>query len=125
MSPPPVLRCASSSKSHGFAIGAKGRPMASSFAANSAPNGGAIYNDGQTTVNFGTLSQNKAELGGGIYNDNVFNVNSSKILHNTASDGGGGIFNDDETVNLNATSVVNVNTPDNCEPLNTITGCAN
>ncbi len=43
---------------------------------------------------------------------------------NTATSGGGGIYNyDDGTVTLTTTSVVS-NHPDNCEPVNTISGCA-
>jgi predicted outer membrane repeat protein len=86
--------------------------------------GGGLYNDDVMTVTGALFQHNLAVRGGGIYNDSVITVRGSRILHNTASTGGGGIFNDFETVNLFA-SIVNVNTPDNCEPLNSIGGCVN
>ena len=48
----------------------------------------------------------------------------SRIATNTATIGGGGIYADDADVTLTNTSVVS-NHPDNCEPLNTVTGCTN
>lgn len=94
------------------------------FTGNIANHGGGLYNDDVMTVTGALFQHNLAVRGGGIYNDSVITVRGSRILHNTASTGGGGIFNDDETVNLFA-SIVNVNTPDNCEPLNSIGGCVN
>jgi hypothetical protein len=94
------------------------------FTGNVANHGGGLYNDDVMTVTSALFQHNLAVRGGGIYNDSVITVRGSRILHNTASTGGGGIFNDDETVNLFA-SIVNVNTPDNCEPLNSIGGCVN
>jgi hypothetical protein len=43
------------------------------------------------------------------------------VTGNTAAHGGG-IFNSDGTVTLSATAITG-NTPDNCEPPNSISGC--
>jgi predicted outer membrane repeat protein len=48
-------------------------------------------------------------------------LNHSQVTGNTAAHGGG-IFTNGGTVTLSATPVTG-NTPDNCEPLNTIAGC--
>ena len=53
-------------------------------------------------------------------------LDHSKVSHNSASGGGGGIFNaafgGPATVTLHHTDVDH-NTPDNCEPPGTISGC--
>ena len=70
--------------------------------------------------------------GGGIANasfgipptggSGVLTIKGSKITGNSASGSGGGIVNQDGTVTLTGTRVAG-NTPDNCEPPGTITGC--
>jgi predicted outer membrane repeat protein len=121
------------------------------FSDNSAEDGGAVYNDDSATITGGLYSQNSAsedggavysddtlavselmiskntaEYGGGVYNygaTHTATIDTSQISKNHATDGGGGIYNEMGTVNLDGTLVQN-NTPDNCEPLGTITGCA-
>ena len=50
-------------------------------------------------------------------------LDNSHVTGNDAAGGGGGIYTSDGSVTLN-NSGVTVNTPDNCEPLGTIAGCA-
>ena len=70
-----------------------------------------------------TFRQSHAEYGGGIYSDYQAAVTDSLIVGNTATSGGGGIYSDDDgTVTLTNSSVMG-NHPDNCEPLNSISGC--
>ena len=93
------------------------------FRYNSAIDGGAIYNDWNVTVNGSLFAMNNAsENGGAIYNSDTLNLNHSLLTVNNASNGGGGIYNDDETVYL-VFDQINQNFPDNCEPVDTITGC--
>lgn len=93
------------------------------FRYNSASDGGAIYNDWNVTVNGTLFAMNTASgNGGAIYNDDTLHLNRSLLTVNNASNGGGGIYNDDETVYL-LFDQINQNFPDNCEPVNTITGC--
>jgi hypothetical protein len=74
-------------------------------------------------------------FGGGIWNSTesatvaTVILRSTTVNNNSASDGGG-IFNaatgfgPGGTVSLASSPVVN-NTPNNCEPLNSIPGCSN
>jgi predicted outer membrane repeat protein len=101
---------------------------------NSAANGGGIYNPagGTAFVTNGAIFGNTASVdGGGIYNAGTgasigfVTLTSSNVSRNAAGTGGGGIFDQITTV-TNVTlagSAVHLNTPDNCEPLGSITGC--
>ena len=85
------------------------------------------------TLNNSVVKNNSAGGdGGGIANGiplpgpmplpgGALTLNHSKVTGNTAAHGGG-IFNNGGTVTLTASSVTR-NTPDNCEPPGTITGC--
>jgi predicted outer membrane repeat protein len=86
--------------------------------------GGGIYSEYDVALNGDTIQQNSAEWGGGYYNTShgTVHVTDGQIVSNTATEGGGGIYNDDGYVTLTTTSVIN-NIPDNCEPVNTISGC--
>jgi predicted outer membrane repeat protein len=117
---------------------------------NQADQGGGFYNGYEATVNSGTVDHNQAGqgggfynyssagwldiydaqisfngasgLGGGIYSDATLYVADSAINSNTST-GGGGIYNGDAlSVTLSDTQIAG-NTPDSCEPLNTIPGC--
>ena len=95
------------------------------FTGNSSAHGGGFYNETGATLTGTTFTKNRAGYGGGIYNDDDLTVADSRIATNTATIGGGGIYNDvDLDITLTNTSAVS-NHPDNCEPLNTITGCTN
>jgi hypothetical protein len=118
-----------------------------------AGDGGAIYNDGSltllesrlvgnvTTRNGGgiyttpthttriiqsTVSGNSAaNLGGGLYNNGTTSLDRSVVALNQSvgsNNAGGGIFNSAGTVTLSR-SMVTKNSPDNCQPLNSILGC--
>jgi predicted outer membrane repeat protein len=56
-----------------------------------------------------------------VLSGGALTLNHSQVIGNTAAHGGG-IFTNGGTVTLSATPVTG-NTPDNCEPLNTIAGC--
>jgi hypothetical protein len=121
----------------------------SQFVDNQAADGGGLNVGYLATVKGGTFSHNVSVLGAGIYDDdtlnlqyvNVYanqassqgggifiskgstlNVRSGQIHGNIAPGGGGGLYNSAGTVSLTYASIYN-NTPDNCEPLGTITGC--
>ncbi|MCP4141119.1 MAG: sortase [Chloroflexi bacterium] len=83
-------------------------------AANTATNGGGIYNEGGTlTIDASTISNNKAtEDGAGIYNDNddgTLTIDASTISNNKATEDGAGIYNEDGTVNIQNSSLINKN----------------
>ena len=95
------------------------------FRYDSAPYGGAIYNDYDVTIAHTQIAMNSAsDEGGGIYNDDeTVTIDGSLIITNWATDGGGGIYNyDGGTVTL-VGNLINMNAPDNCDPTGTITGC--
>jgi predicted outer membrane repeat protein len=106
------------------------------FQANTATNGGAIYSSIITVVDTLTGSKlvgNRATAnGGGLYYDSTqdpfgesWNATGSQIIDNVAGSAGGGIFN---TVNATGTvtnSDVHGNTPTNCAPPGSVTGCTN
>ena len=99
----------------------------SSFSANTAPiNGGGlnIQSSGISRI-FGTSFSGNVSggLGGGISNLGTTSLTGSVIRFNKGS-GGGGIATGNTNVTLRRTVVRN-NTPDNCNPLNTIPGCHN
>ena len=88
--------------------------------------GGAIENEGTLDLMYGVLSGNHSgEYGGGIYNDDEFvRLSQSAVMFNHASSGGGGIYNyGPGTVGLFATNI-SFNTPDNCEPGGSVSGCS-
>jgi hypothetical protein len=99
------------------------------FTGNSATDGGAIGNIGETGLDLTdvAISGNHARAyGAGIYNESYFDAVGTQITGNDAVSGGGGIYNvEDEdftTPTLMNSSVVD-NKPDNCEPLGSIPGC--
>jgi hypothetical protein len=99
------------------------------FTGNSATDGGAIGNIGETGLDLTdvAISGNHAsEYGAGIYNESYFEAVGTQITGNDAVSGGGGIYNvEDEdftTPTLTNSSVV-ANKPDNCEPLGSVPGC--
>ena len=75
------------------------------------------------TLSGATFQQNSAYQGGGIDEEGTsVTLNGSKVMYNHAPAGtGGGIYNND-TVNL-ANTVVRFNTPNNCSPALSVTGC--
>jgi hypothetical protein len=96
--------------------------------------GGGIVNLGTVTLqSSASVKGNTASFGGGIFNVSVDTVTfgtvtlngSSSITSNTAILGGG-IWNQlGGVVTFNDNSSVTANSPDNCQPLNTIPGCIN
>lgn len=104
----------------------------STISGNSATaDGGGVYNDGAVpafgniNLSSSTVSSNTAGTdGGGLYNtQGTVDAAGTPIEHNTAG-AGGGIYDGPgpDTVTL-TNSPVQGNTPDNCEPAGTITGC--
>ncbi len=96
------------------------------FTANTAEYGGGMYNEDSenATLNGTTFSNNTASIdGGGYYNFGDTTFNHGQVTRNTAAHDGGGIFNDGGgVVTLNGTPVTD-NHPDNCVPVNSISGC--
>ncbi len=80
---------------------------------------GAVSRLFQTTVTHNV----SLGLGGGISNLGTTSINGSQVRFNTGSSGGG-IATGNTNVTLTS-SIVKKNTPDNCNPLNTIPGCSN
>lgn len=97
----------------------------STFVGNSAPiNGGGmnIQPGGDVSISDSAfLSNTSGSLGGGLSNLGTLTIVRSTIRENTGS-GGGGIATGTPNVFLTNTKVKK-NFPDNCNPLNTITGC--
>ena len=113
--------------------------------------GGAIINFGTLTLAESSLSGNHAPINGGGLNTQpggISHISGSQIVYNVSGGLGGGISNLGTTTitgssvrfnqgsggggiatgNTNITltkSTVTSNTPDNCNPLNTIPGCVN
>lgn len=111
--------------------------------------GGGIINFGALTVSGTTISGNHAPINGGGLNtqsSGVSRISSSSFVHNSSGSLGGGMSNLGATVltgtevrlntassgggiatgNANVTlhaSIVQDNTPDNCNPVNSIPGC--
>src|SRR5262245_8521562 len=124
----------------GIANGGLAVIRGSSVDHNSANVGAGIANHGTMTIAGSRITGNMAPtdstgtpgVGGGIANANfgfpptggsgVLTIKGSKITGNSASGAGGGIVNQDGTVSLTGTRVAG-NTPDNCEPPGSITGC--
>ncbi|MGI8329123.1 hypothetical protein ACRYCC_04105 [Actinomadura scrupuli] len=93
-------------------------------------NGGGIYTTaGHTTrVIQSSISGNSAaNLGGGLYNLGTTSLDRSVVALNQAvgnNTAGGGIFNAAVGGVTLSRSSVTKNSPDNCQPLNSILGCA-
>ena len=87
--------------------------------------GGVSTQPGSTTRISGTVvARNSAIAGGGIFNQGAMVFTGDRVVSNTATLGGGGIENLAGTVTLRSTLVA-LNTPDNCAPQGTIPGCIN
>ena len=99
----------------------------SSLTGNHAPINGGGLNTQSSGVSHITQSQFAGNvsggLGGGMSNLGTTTLYGTSVRFNTAS-GGGGIATGNANVTLK-NSVVTSNTPDNCNPLNTIQGCVN
>jgi hypothetical protein len=91
-------------------------------------NGGGIYTTPThlTRIIQSTISgDTAANLGGGLYNEGTTVLRASVVKLNEAvgkSAAGGGIFNSAGNVILSH-SVVSKNSPDNCDPANSVPGC--
>lgn len=94
---------------------------------NTAPiNGGGLntQSGGTSRISRSTFTRNTSGgLGGAISNLGTTSLTGSTVRLNKASSGGG-IATGNTNVTLRDTSVV-ANTPDNCNPANTIPGCFN
>jgi len=90
--------------------------------------GGGISNELAATSRLiqSTLDHNTTTgSGGGIRNLGTTLVDHTLIERNTAAVDGGGIFNVPPGTVTVTVSIIRNNTPNNCSPLNTITGCTN
>lgn len=98
------------------------------FFNNSGPTAGALVvaQFSTTTIQNSEFANNTADLffGGAIGNSGMLSIDNSIIHFNTAATVGGGIVVALGTVVLNNTTIVD-NNPDNCFPLNSISGCLN
>ena len=85
--------------------------------------GGGILNEGSAlTLTSSKVSGNRARAGGGIFNSGAVTLVDSTVTANSASEVGGGVYNL-AVVTLSGTTVIAANTPDNCYPPGSITGC--
>jgi predicted outer membrane repeat protein len=66
----------------------------SGFADNNADDGGAIYNEDDTSLTGDTFRQNAADDGAAVYNDGDLTVRGSEMENNSAIEDGGGLYND-------------------------------
>jgi hypothetical protein len=122
-----------SAVNHNTAAGAGGTASGGGIVnANVGPITGAPVS-GILTINFSQVNGNSAGgLGGGILNGlanpkmpitGTLTIRFSQVNGNNASLGGGGIYSVPGGVVSLASSSVNGNHPDNCEPLASIAGC--
>ncbi len=98
----------------------------------SGDGGGVYYDENQVeldrfaaALDSDTITRNTAGgHGGGVY-DNLWPVGmtGTQVTRNTAGAGGGGIYLASEWTVILATSLVERNRPDNCEPPGMVTGC--
>jgi hypothetical protein len=97
------------------------------FGNNNAPiNGGAVNTQfgGDTTISDSTFQFNTSgSLGGALSNLGTTRLERCVITRNTGSSGGATATGNEQV--LIDRSVIVDNAPDNCSPLNTITGCSN
>lgn len=71
----------------------------------SSANGGAIYNEGELTIESSTLNNNSAQNGGAIFNQSTLTITNSTLAQNTA-DSGGAIYNNDvSNANINNSTI--------------------
>jgi polymorphic membrane protein len=90
--------------------------------------GGGIGNESAyagLSLTDSTISRNiTGTYGGGVLNQGEVDSTGGRISDNRASNGGGGIYNKGAatSVTLTGTSVLD-NSPDNCEPADSVTGC--
>jgi predicted outer membrane repeat protein len=85
--------------------------------------GGGIYFTGQITVTNSKISSNTAvSSGGGIFAQGDATITGTQIFLNSAGQPGGGIFNRGGTITLSHSPVYK-NTPDNCSPPGSVSGC--
>jgi hypothetical protein len=101
--------------------------ITNSTLSNNAGASGGIANNGgaHLTISNTTITGNTASfIGGGIFNDGSLTISGSSITANTAVVDGGGIYNEPTgtTATLKNTTATS-NTPDNCAPLGSVTGC--
>jgi predicted outer membrane repeat protein len=106
------------------------------FQANTATDGGAIDSSLIFAVDNLTglkLMGNRATAnGGGLYYDSTqdpfgesWNATDSQIIDNVAGSAGGGVFNTENATGTVTNSDVRGNTPTNCAPPGSVTGCTN
>jgi hypothetical protein len=98
----------------------------SAFVDNSAPIGGALFDQSTATVTRSMLRGNHADdRGGAVYVDTGTSLTLARsVVHgNSAGTDGGGIFNDSGTVSLVHSPVVG-NAPDDCAPAGSVAGCS-
>jgi hypothetical protein len=108
----------------GLGVGYQATVKGGTFSHNIADYGAGIFDEGTLTLEYANVYANEAAVkGGGIYIDgkSTLSVRGGSIHGNSAPGGGGGLFNAG-TVTLTNAGIYS-NTPDNCEPLGTITGC--
>jgi hypothetical protein len=92
--------------------------------------GGGFYNEltGTLNVTDSEVLTNRAGLrGGGLYNgtEGTATFANTTLHNNTAGTAGGGIYNAACRCSIALqTTTVNVNLPDNCRPLGSVTGCS-
>lgn len=76
---------------------------------------GGIWNAGQLTISYGTITGNRAtsNKGGGIYNapGGVLNIDHSFITRNTSGFFGGGLYNNNGTVTITYTTITGNHVP--------------
>lgn len=95
------------------------------FHRNSAAAGGGIASGYSLFLTKTTVSRNTAsQFGGGLAIGGHADLTNSWIHHNTATTDGGGIYaGSPSSVTLARSSSITGNSPDNCAPPGTITGC--
>jgi hypothetical protein len=87
-------------------------------------NGGAVNTQpgATTTIVRTTFRQNRSgSLGGALSNLGTLTIKRSKLIGNTGSSGGA-IATGNDQITLDRVEIEG-NFPDNCSPLNTLTGC--
>lgn len=69
--------------------------------------GAGIFNDGILNVNNSTIVANSAYNGGGIFNSGESVTITNSTVHNNLASGGGGIFNSGESVSITNSTIDN------------------
>lgn len=70
---------------------------------NESFHGGGIYNQGNATLNYITLSENSAYTGGGMFSTTLVTLNHANLVNNDALETGGGIYSDTKLTLNNVT----------------------